>query len=175
MTITIKEAYFKRFNIDLKEAERRNFYGDYRPVAVEMLGDAILKEYNIFPRMAKDGHCKIEKIEDKALQRKGIDYIVNNCKIDIKACCGPSYTKCPLEICQYGKPAYIGKETDMLLYILADWKGIRIVPYPFSCYVKFVDDVLKNPEAYDIKTSKNGTASYVSKELKDWFRIDHVI
>lgn len=174
MSSSVKDLYFKKFGVDLKEAERRNFYGDYLPVAVEMLGDAILKEYNIFPKMFGEG-CKIEKIENKILQKRGIDYIVDDCKIDIKVCCGPDYTKCPLEIRQYGKTAYVGKETDMLLYILADWRGIRIVPYAYTSYVKFVDDAIKNPKAYDIKISRNGTGAYVSKELEAFFNVDHVI
>ena len=160
---SVLDFYLDSLNIDVEEAKDKAFCvcGDSnkaRTFLKEMVGEALIEKYSLFKVFAEkvlgQPLQSVVKIEDRENQLKGIDYIVNGVKIDLKSCVGPEYLECPLEISQNGKLSYINKETDYLLYILTDWNGVKLCPVAFPTYKKIVS------EAEQIYTSFNGTGKY---------------
>lgn len=165
MMSSVLDFYLDNLNIDVEEAYDRalDVCGDYnkvRPFMKEMVGEALIEKYGLFKVFAEkvlgQPLQSVVKIEDRENQLKGIDYIVNGVKIDLKSCVGTDYSLCPLEISQNGKLSYNNKETDYLLYILADWNGVKLCPVAFSVYKKIVSEA----KAEQICTSFNGTGKY---------------
>lgn len=161
----ILDYYFNELNLDIEEARDRalDVYGNpnkVRTFAKEMVGEALIEKYSLFEKFANkilgQPLKSVMKIENRENQLKGIDYIVNGVKIDLKSCVGPDYQECPLEISQNGVFSYENKETDYLLYILADWNGVRLCSVTFPAYKKIVSEVKEDR----IRTSFNGTGKY---------------
>lgn len=161
----VLDYYFNELNLDIEEARDRalDVYGNpnrTRTFAKEMIGEALIEKYKLFEKFAnkvlRQPLKSVVKIGDRESQLKGIDYIINGVKIDLKSCVGPDYRECPLEISQNGVLSYENKETDYLLYILADWNGVKLCPVAFPAYKKIISEVKED----QIRTSFNGTGKY---------------
>lgn len=183
----VKEMYFKKYGVDMQSAAEEAYKVAAKcksvnvyTTATEKLGEILIEKYDIFNTVFKVLYNQsvesVEKITDKKRQRMGIDYVVNNKKIDIKVCCGPDYKCCPIEITQYSQVSYKNKSTDLLLYILCDLKGIRVCVLDFNEYKRIVDDVILNQSAkYEINTSFNGTGTYVKYFIRSILNIQESV
>lgn len=147
MISLFKQKIFQTFNIDMETAKRRALVPGENAIitaATEMVGEKLLKKYNIFDKLFPN-NTGYKKITNKKQQKAGVDYVVFNgddeTYIDIKVCVGPDYSikpedfnnqpqrlissvAVPVEIYQNNVFTNVkGKLTDYVLYLIIDQSG----------------------------------------------------
>lgn len=108
-------------------------------------------------------------VEDKNLQRKGVDFIYKGKRHDLKSLVGNYTTEDGLnvviELSQYGKPSLTSdKLTDVLVYTVLEENRVSLVLIP---YKKVLEQLPRLSSKYVHKTSNNGTGVYIKVPVSD--------
>lgn len=160
----------KDVKTDLIDANRDYKEGIYYAMK-EIAGERLLKDHNVWRDLFPGK--RVIQVQDIALQKAGVDFIVDGINIDIKVNIG-DYTDLngndivPVELTQNGKRTITAdKKTDYVMYV-----NINLVPeeykvflVPYSEVLKIVDiNEVANPlDPYWIGEENRGTTQSKSK------------
>lgn len=110
----------------------------------------------------------LDWVEDKVLQKQGVDFIYKGKNHDLKALVGDYHTEeglnVTIELKQYSKSSFDDKITDVLVYTILEETGISIV---FIDFKKLKDWIISKSTNYQLRTSNNGTGEYVKVPVRD--------
>lgn len=108
-------------------------------------------------------------VEDKSLQRKGVDFVYKGKYPDEKSLIGDYHDEnglnIVLELSQYGKPSLTAdKLTDVLVYTVLEENRVSLVLIP---YKKVLEQLPRLANKYIHKTSNNRTGVYIKVPVSD--------